>query len=142
MEIHEIENGKVEFNPEIPAIIWTAKGFMHSNEFRELTMKGVEAFIENKKQNPNICWLNDVRKMKVISGADQTWLNTKINDEVEKQGLRKLAMVLPENIFAKMAQLYTEVALKRHKNNLEIKSFKEYNKAVEWLKNAAYELSN
>ena len=140
MEVHKVENGVVKFIEEIPSIVWKANGYMKSEDFRKLTMKGVEAFAKNKVEYSNICWLNDVRKMKVISRDDQKWLTTAINDEVEKHGLRKLAFVLPENVFAKLAiKLYIESAIRRHKDKLEIKSFNTYEKAAGWLKIVAKE---
>lgn len=125
---------KVEFEESIKTVIWTPKAFMKGDEWREPFIKGVD-FLENKiKEVPDITWLNDTRKLKTVSLDDLSWLNKNVNDPGYKAGLKKIAFVLPNNVFGRMAvKFYVDFTNKRTDNQFQIKAFKNYEDATSWL---------
>lgn len=127
---------KVEFDSSVPCIIWTPIEYMEGEKFRDPFSVGINYMETKIKELPNLGWLNDARKLKSVKIDDTKWLNQNVNDRAYKFGAKKVAFVLPENIFGKMAiKLYVEFTNKRSDNKLEIKAFNTIDKARLWLKN-------
>lgn len=125
---------KVEYDESIKAVVWTPIAFMKGDEWRTPFMKGVKFLQEKIAEVPTITWLNDTRKLKTVSLDDLTWLNKSVNDPCYKAGLKKVAFVLPNNVFGRMAvKFYVDFTNKRTDNQFQIKAFKEYEDAVKWL---------
>lgn len=134
MIIVENKTVRVEFDPSIPAIIWTPLEFMEGEFFRAPFNKGMDYFEDKVKEIPNLSWLNDARKLKSVKPDDVRWIKN-INERAEKLGGRKVAFVLPENIFGKMAvKLYVEFTNSNKNYKLQVKAFNSFEKAKNWLK--------
>ncbi len=126
---------RVEFDPTIPSVIWTPLEFMSGEDWRQPFTVGVDFYLQKVKELPNLGWLNDTRQLKPTRPEDVNWLNVKVNDRVRVVGGKKVAFVLPENIFGKMAiKLYIQSTTKREDNKLEIKAFQTLGEARLWLK--------
>lgn len=133
MKIHEESYGYIELIEDVPCVAWVPMGYSKSEDFRKLMMIGVDYYGQKKKEISNLVWLNDSRKMKVIGKEDQDWLESVVNMQAQKNGLKYMAFVLPDNIFGKIAvKLYVEATLK--KMDMTIKTFNSYDKALAWLK--------
>lgn len=124
----------VTYDESVPCVVWTPLQFMKGEEWRTPFIKGLEFLSHKIKTTPNVTWLNDTRKLKMVSIEDLNWLNKNVNDPCFKMGLKKVAFVLPENVFGKMAvKFYVEFTNKRTDNQFQIKAFQEYSDAVTWL---------
>ena len=108
---------------------------MKGNEWRDPFNAGVNFLQEKIKTVPNITWLNDTRKLKTVSLEDLKWLNSNVNDRCYQYGLKKVVFVLPDNIFGRMAvKFYVEFTNRRTDNQFQIKAFRSYSDAENWLK--------
>ena len=138
MVIYEDKLVKLEFDESIPCVVWQPIEFMEGEQFRRPFLIGMD-FVERKIVDlPNLTWLNDTRKLRAVKTDDVKWLNANVNDRVAKFGARKVAFVLPENIFGKMSvKLYVEFTSRRTNNTLNIKAFNNLEKARTWLKNTS-----
>lgn len=126
---------KVEFDPTIPSVIWTPLEFMSGEEWRQPFVVGMDFYTAKLKELPNLGWLNDTRKLKPTKPEDIHWLNLNVNEKAYRANGKKVAFVLPENIFGKMAiKLYIQFTTKREDNRLEIRAFKSIGEARIWLK--------
>ena len=140
MILHKEKYGSIEFNKEIPCLIWKPYHFHKSEQFRSLLLRGVEDYIKYKKDYPVLHWLNDTRKIKVVAKEDQQWLCDVINKNAYEAGLKYMAFVLPENIFGKLAvRIYVQNTLRTNNNSLTIKIFNGYVNAENWLKSHSYQ---
>jgi hypothetical protein len=137
MIIYEDGNVKLEYDSAVPCIIWAPLKFMKGDDWRFPFTKGVDFLREKIKSVPNITWLNDSTKLKTVAMDDLKWLNSNVNDVGFKLGIKKIAFVLPENIFGRMAvKFYVDYTNKRTDNQFEIKAFRKYIDAENWLKTA------
>lgn len=134
MILYDSKLVKLEFDPAVPCITWIPQEFMEGAQFRDPFTVGMD-FMEKKiKELPNLGWLNDARKLKAVKTEDVKWLNLNVNDRAYKFGAKKVAFVLPENIFGKMSiKLYVEFTSRRVDNKFQIKAFNTVEKAKAWL---------
>ncbi len=133
--IYESERATITYDPDVPCVTWTPKGFLKGDEFKEPFMAGMEFLEKEYKSNQQIQWLNDARNLKTVGPDDIKWLNSNVNDRAYKIGVQRVAFVLPENIFGKWAiKIYVDFTNKRADNKLDIKAFKSMAEAKNWLK--------
>lgn len=138
MILYEDPKVIVEYDPIIPCVIWTPIDFMSGDAFREPFNKGMEFYEEKIKEIPTIGWLNDTRKLKTVRIDDVKWIDDAVNIRGLKAGVKKVAFVLPENVFGRMGtRLYVEFTTRRPDNTMEIKAFKTIAEAKLWLKGTA-----
>lgn len=125
----------VEFDSTVPSVVWTPIEFISGDEWRTPFNKGVDFLSEQIKKTPNMGWLNDTRKLKSVGIDDLNWLNKNVNDRCFQYGLKKVAFVLPENTFGRMAvKFYVQLTNSRSDNKFQIKAFRTYPEAVSWIK--------
>jgi len=135
MTIFENSKVSVKFDSTVPCIVWTPIEYMAGEEWRTPFVKGVDFLAEKIKTTPNLTWLNDTRKLTSVGLEDLNWLNKNVNDRCLQYGLKKVVFVLPENIFGKMAvKFYAKFTNSRTDNKFQIKAFRSYDDAVNWLK--------
>ncbi|MBN1117974.1 MAG: hypothetical protein JXA77_12250 [Bacteroidales bacterium] len=125
----------VTFDDQVPCVIWTPNGYIKGDNFREPFRVGID-FVEKKISTyPNITWLNDARQLKTVGRDDLNWLNENVNNRAYKLGVKKVAFVVPENIFGKWAvKFYVDFTNKRSDNSLDIRAFSSMGEAKNWLK--------
>jgi hypothetical protein len=108
---------------------------MKGDDWKDPFNRGVDFLQQKIKTVPGLTWLNDTRKLKTVPMEDLKWLNANVNDRCFQYGLEKVAFVLPENIFGRMAvKFYVEYTNKRTDNKFQIKAFRRYEDAEYWLK--------
>jgi|GEM_PF-1649902 len=135
MTIYEDENVRIEYNSAVPCIIWTPLNFMKGEAWRNPFIKAMDFLSKKIKTVPNITWLNNSVKLKTVAMDDLKWLNKNVTEVCYKLGLKKVAFVLPDNIFGRMAvKFYVDFTNKRTDNQFEIKAFRKYDDAENWLK--------
>lgn len=134
MIILEDDSVKLEFLPNVPCIIWKPLRFLAGESWRIPFMKGMDFMEEKIHTMPNIGWINDARLLKVVKPDDLMWLNTNVNDRAYKFGAKKVAFVLPDSAFGKMAvKFYADYTNKRTDNNFQINAFKSLDEAQRWI---------
>jgi hypothetical protein len=137
MVIFEDDCVRLEFEPEIPCIIWKPLKFLAGETWRNPFTRGMD-FMESKiKEMPDLGWINDARLLKVVKPEDLLWLNKNVNDRAYKFGAKKVAFVLPESAFGKWAvKFYADFTNKRMDNQFQIKAFITVDDAKKWIKAA------
>lgn len=136
--IYQNEQATITYDETVPCIIWTPTGFIKGDNFKEPFKAGMDYMEQKIKEEPNLCWLNDARKLRTVSQGDVKWLNENVNDRAYRMGVKRVGFVLPENIFGKLAiKIYVDFTNKRSDNSMEIKAFKTPEQAKEWLKEGA-----
>jgi hypothetical protein len=126
---------KVEYDDSVPSVIWTPVGSIFGDLFKQPFVIGMDFFEKQVKKEPNLGWLNDVRKLRTVKTEDINWLNENVNDRAYLAGGKKVAFVLPEDVFGKLGiRLYAHFTSRRPDNKLEIKAFNTILEAKKWLK--------
>lgn len=135
MIIRETDKSKIEFDSRIQSVIWSCKTeYLDTEEFTQSFEKGMEFYLHKIKEVPNIGWLNDASKIKGANPNDILWLDKNVNDKAYKAGGKKVAFVLPKDIFGRLSiRTYTFMTLKRADNSLQIRSFNKIEEAKDWL---------
>lgn len=138
--IYQNEQATISYNKKVPCIIWTPTGFLRGDSFKNPFKAGLDYMEEKIKSEPNISWLNDTRKLRAVPQSDVKWLNENVNNRAYKMGVKRVAFVLPEYNFGKLAvKLYVDFTNKRSDNEFEIKAFKTIERATAWLKEGVTE---
>jgi hypothetical protein len=137
MLIYSDENVKLEFDASVPCISWVPIKFLAGESWRKPFEIGMDYMQEKIKTMPNLGWINDARLLKVVKADDLLWLNKNVNDRAYKFGAKKVAFVLPENVFGKWAvKFYADFTNKRMDNKFQIKAFKTMEEAKKWIKSS------
>jgi hypothetical protein len=132
--ILEDSNVKLEFFSEIPAIIWKPLKYLSGDSWRKPFVTGMDFMEEKIKSIPNLGWINDARLLKVVKPDDLMWLNTNVNDRAYRFGAKKVAFVLPDSVFGRLAvNFYVDYTNKRTDNQFQIKAFSTMEEAAKWI---------
>jgi hypothetical protein len=135
MVILEDATVKLEFLPDVPCIVWKPLKFLSGEGWRKPFITGMDFMEEKIKTIPNLGWINDARLLKVVKPDDLMWLNTNVNDRAYRFGAKKVAFVLPENVFGKVAvKIYADYTNKRMDNQFQIKAFGTLEDAQRWIR--------
>lgn len=104
-------------------------GFLSSTNFRDSALRCMDAI---ERFNLKF-WLGDNRKMKAIRQADQQWMLEEFVPRLLASPLRRMATLVSEDIFNKMA---VEQMIKRASpmENITLCDFDKEEAAMVWLK--------
>jgi hypothetical protein len=91
----------VAFDETIPAVRVTHHGYQDSAEFRLTIERAIQCVQEQSAAYPRMGWLADTRKQNALDPDDVAWCNGEILARCP--GLRRLALVIPEDTFGAMA---------------------------------------
>jgi len=128
---------KVEFNKSVPAVIWTPLEYITGDDFRKPLELALDYFVKQVKEFSNTGWICDSAQCKAVRPDDVIWVVQNINPAYAKAGGKKVAFVLPEDPFAKIAlRLYIQYTRKAQRNSFEIKVFKTLNDSRLWIRGA------
>lgn len=106
------------------------KGFVEGRNLREAMDKGLE--ILQTKKAP--FWLADLRKLGVISQADQEWISRDWFPRAMQIGLTKRATILPEKAVGKMS--VNRVSEQMNNRRVESAIFQEVGEAYYWFEHS------
>ena len=110
--------------------VWKeASKAMNADEFKTVLCQWRDLIIEHKVTNVLI----DARKLHFMIEPDfQEWIAENIVGPVVKEGLKKIATLLPQTLFEQIA---TQQAIDEHKETIgfERRHFDDETKAKEWL---------
>jgi hypothetical protein len=97
----------------------------------EDTKRACKALVDFTKQNRITLHLSEQTELKVLSKEVQDFLVGNCFPELEQNGLRKVAVLLAEDIFAQAT--VTNVNTKATVGKLQINTFGSSHKAHDWL---------
>ena len=124
-----------KFNPEIPCVEMHWNGFVKSDSFRGILEEARIHFENLKETYPNLGWLADTIKLRVISKEDRIWVENEYNPKLFQSGLQYMAIVMPEEIFGQMSIKDIVSDNDKHVNTYHMKLFDNEKEAKNWLKN-------
>ena len=129
--IYAVDNGYIDYDPSIPGLISAVVGYMPSPEFRLFMMAGLDLLTEKIDLLGNVAWIADIRKTEIYDQEDIEWA-LGWNKKAYEAGLRYMAMIMPESMFATLnVQEYMEER-KRKSDTLVVKQFGDLDSAKEW----------
>lgn len=124
---------KIHWNEKINCVQMEWKKFVHGEGFRSGLNKGLELVNSRKTAK----WLADLKHLRVISVADQEWSKNDWFPRAISNGIRHMAIVLPDDLFAKLSvnSIMTNVEI----SELFVRYFNDVNDAEQWLAAINYE---
>ncbi len=129
--IYAVDNGYIDYDPSIPGFISAVVEYMPSPEFRLFMMAGLDLLTEKIDLLGNVAWIADIRKTEIYDQEDIEWA-LGWNKKAYEAGLRYMAMIMPESMFATLnVQEYMEER-KRKSDTLVVKQFGDLDSAKEW----------
>ena len=126
-----IDNNKVllTYNNEIESVVMVWKGFVKSSEYREIMTKAYETAKLHKAKN----WLSDMTDAKVVTQEDQKWVNEYLIPEGYKIGVKKVGMVLSENVFNEMFAKKLGANINDFADHISVGYFYTMHQAEDWV---------
>lgn len=126
----------MNFKNDVVNISYDPNGIIHyswnttptSEEFRFALNKGLEV-IKATKANK---WVGDVRQLGAIDVSDQTWVNTEWFPSALQLGIKKMAVILGDDIFNQMS--VEEIMNNVEGSDFVLRYFPGTEEAVKWLK--------
>lgn len=122
---------KVEVEEKDATIIMTWNGAFTSAQYREATRACLAAVQQFGLKN----WLADTRLIGQIPAEDHEWTNENVLVPVSDAGVRKVAIVIPEDVYNHLA--ISAIMVKgKSRFKFESRYFVYKNEALEWFKKA------
>lgn len=129
--IHEYPFLKIEVDENSATIIMTWDGKFTSAQYREATRKCVETVKEHDLKN----WLADTSRIDEIKAQDQDWTNENVLFPISALGVKKVALIIPENVYNHLA--ISSIMVKgQSKFRFRSQYFVHRKEALEWFKQA------
>lgn len=122
----------VYYDEKTPCVVIEWAAYASSEQFHLALEKTFEAYQLYRKKNKKLYWINDCRKMKIVSSEDINWFNKDLNPRLYKRGLRYMAFIMPDSIFATTA--VEEYQKNTDPKQITIKNMDTMLKAKRWLK--------
>jgi len=125
------EYATIELDESIPCIKLTLNGIpRYSEHYHFVQAKRLELMYEQIKNYPKLHMLTDSRTAGPVLDEDVAHFKTNVMPEMEKAGVRYLAIVMPKNKF-------TQLTIKEMTDNTEImkvQSFESVRDARHWFR--------
>lgn len=118
---------EISFDDENNIIVSKWMGFLNL----ETTKKGCDAMVSFVSKNRVTKNLSDQSTLKVLSKEVQGYLVSEAFPALDKAGLRKLAVLVSEDVFAKATVENVNTATKM--GNILVKTFNTRRDCIEWL---------
>lgn len=86
------------------------------------------------KINNAVCWLADFTRLSTPNMHDQKWTASVLSESLLVTKLRKIAFLLPDNLFMEVViEKITEQLLQKTDNQIKVGLFSTLDLALEWL---------
>lgn len=118
-------------------LILHCQGFISSEMYRE----GLQEAIQLSRKEYILNWVMNTKHMKVIRQADQDWTMRHWFSQFQLLGIKKLGIVVSEDIFNQMA-ISGMVAALRPEFKGEVEYFQEFASAVQWAREGQNEIGD
>lgn len=116
------------WNEELNCVVMEWKRFAFGDDFK----RGINSGLDLLTDKNGTKWLADMRKMGVVGELDQKWAYEEWFPQAMKNGLRFLALVVPDKT---LAQMSVDMIMKTvEKDELTYSYFNNMNDAIDWLK--------
>ncbi|ANS76214.1 hypothetical protein AWM70_17850 [Paenibacillus yonginensis] len=123
----ESKHGVVSWDENLQSVLVEWKGFAYGEEFKSILLQGAELL----KQMGGSRVLMDTRQGSAIKAEDKTWIGEFFVRRAYESGLRRLAMLEPASMVAKLSVTRTVSGLGSLPYLQE--NFTDWDEAVEWL---------
>lgn len=128
MKIYQDNLVKVYYYDELSVGLSVWRGNGVGSDYRQ-TMNAVLDVIKEKKITR---WIGDVSDFGVVSRENKDWTNATWFAAAMEAGLRRMAIILPTDIFGSMS---AKEVLSKVTEDVHIKNFDDLEHAKEWIKN-------
>lgn len=121
----------IEFDDSIPCICLTLKGIpRYSEHYHQVQARRLELMHLEVKNYPKLHLLTDSRTAGPVLDDDVEYFKTFVMPEMEKAGIRYLAIVMPINKFTQL----TIRDMTRETKYMTVKYFESMREARHWLR--------
>ena len=125
------EYATIELDESIPCIKLKLEGMPRSSDHYKLVQrKRMELMHQETKRHKLLHMLTDSRKAGPVLNADVEYFRSEVLPEMEKAGVRFLAIVRPTSVFTRM----TVDEMTQNARLLSVRVFDSVREAREWLK--------
>lgn len=126
---------KVELDKTVPCVMWTPFGYMTGDDFRDPISLTLDCFVKNIKEFPALGWIYNSHLCKAVRPDDILWVVQNINSAFVQAGGKKIAIIFPEDAFAKIGlRLFLMYTKKSTEHALQVKVFKTTENAQSWIR--------
>ena len=129
------------FDESVPVVAHRWDGYVKSEVFRSGIQHCLEEYAKVKTSTKlaQLHWLCNAVNLKVLHPADSEWVNNEFAGQMYQKGIRRIAMIVPKDVFAQMAttSFGKAVDTKQQKGEITdtiVQYFDSEEKAKEWLK--------
>lgn len=122
------------FDDNIPVLSHRWKGFVDAENFKKSLLKLIDLFISLKVEYPSISWLGDTTKLGALNLETQKWLKDTWPEIMKSAGVKKHALIIPINLFAKIAMDKFVGNMATNQTGVMVRYFTEEKEANMWLK--------
>ncbi|HEY9049175.1 MAG TPA: hypothetical protein VIN08_24910 [Ohtaekwangia sp.] len=123
----------IYFLPELNCILLEWKGDVLLEEWIEILTRGAQEVAKNKATN----WIGDTSNLGATSDEHNKWVQEVFTPMVIKAGLKKITVVLPNDILGEMSMQEIMEDLKNtasSSSTMEAMYTKDINEAFAWVK--------
>ena len=125
------EYATIELDDSIPCIKMTLDGVpRHSEHYQFVQQKRIELIQQEVGNYPKLHMLTDSRTAGPVLDEDVTYFKTYVMPEMEKRGIRCLAVVMPSSKFTRLAIREMEEGAEI----MKVRNFESIREARSWLR--------
>lgn len=125
------EYATLELDDSVPCIKLTLDGIpRYSEHYQFVQQKRLELIKQEVGNYPKLHMLTDSRTAGPVLDEDVQYFKTNIMPEMERMGIRYLAVVMPSSKFTRLSI----VEMERAKEVMEIRNFESVREARSWLR--------
>ena len=134
---YQDEYATIELDESIPAVKLRLDGLPRYSEHYQLVQaKRLELMHRELRNHKMLHMLTDSRTAGPVLGEDVNYFREKVMPEMDRAGIRYLAIVMPSSLFTQM----TIREMTENSGNVTVRYFDSMRDAREWLKNKSPEL--
>jgi hypothetical protein len=125
------EYATIELDESIPCVKLTLNGIpRYSEHYQFVQSKRLQLMHEQVRNYPKLHMLTDSRTAGPVLDEDVEYFKTKVMPEMEKAGIRYLAIVMPKNKFTQL----TIKEMIEHTQVMKVQYFESMREARHWLR--------
>lgn len=120
----------IQYDPDLQLVQCQWLRGISSAEYRQ----GLEQACRVIETKPTVCWIIDATRLVAPNMSDQKWTTELIGHCMNQTKLRKIAFVLPDDLFSEVvAEKISSDVMQMNYNNIVIASFSSFEKGLHWL---------
>jgi hypothetical protein len=93
------------YDETVPVVAHRWSGYVKSEAFRSGIQHCLAQYTQVKKaaKLSQLHWLCNAVDLKVLQRSDSEWVNNEFAKQLYQNGVRRIAMIVPKDVFAQMA---------------------------------------